>query len=613
MNSTSTRPSVRAWLPLALLAVTAPTLLALHESPSVTFYNQVLALFGWGLWLAALAGPVMAGQGALPHQGRAAMWALVGTLLLNAGLALASPWLNGLPLGLSMMGGGMTLAALLVFGVAWHVGLSEQGERVFDVFCEALAWAGVLGMVLALIQVFHPAWTDGNWIAEPTMPGRAVGNLRQPNHFSTLLVWSCCATAWLGARRRWPLALAITAMALMIGGVVLTASRTGMVAMLFLAVWGLTDRALPKPLRVALALAPIIYGLFWGGMWEWSHADKRIAFAADARLHDGSDISSSRFKIWANVLELIKANPWTGVGYGEFNLAWTLTPFPGRPVAFFDHTHNIVLQWAVEFGLPLALLMIGLCLWALWGLLGPGLERRSTDESQAGQPFAGTPAGATAVMVTIVGLHSLLEYPLWYSYFLLPTAFAWGMGLAARARQRARHQGTPSGQRPVQPDVNTALMGAALAMAIVTAWCTWDYQSASSIYSPREGAGPLADRIKFGQRMPWFAYQADYADVTGVDEDEPSKPPEAFKRTLHNLVDARLMMAYARSLAEHGQVDQGRFVVARLKEFRNAASDKFLAVCKGEQDSDQALAPTKLPFQCEPPLRSYTWRELRPR
>ncbi|MBA4109777.1 MAG: polymerase [Leptothrix sp. (in: Bacteria)] len=592
-------PPARVWLPLALLAIVGPTLLAAHEPPSVTFYNQVLALFGWGLWTAALAGPVLRGQGLVPVRG-GAMWALSIMLLLNAGLALAAPFVSGLPLGLAMMGGGMALSALLVFVVAWRVGLSDRGHEVFDVFCEALAWAGVAGMVLALIQVFHPAWADGNWIAEPTMPGRAVGNLRQPNHFSTLLVWSCCAAAWLGARGRWPQSLAAAAIVLMIGGVVFTASRTGTIAMFLLAVWGWRDRDLPKRLRLVLMLAPIIYGAWWAGMWQWSHMDTGVAFAAEARLHDHSDISSSRFKIWANVLDLIATHPWTGVGYGEFNLAWTFTPFPTRPIAFFDHTHNLLLQWAVEFGVPVAVLMTVLSLWGLWGLVGPGLK---STEPQAGQTFAGTPAGATAVIVTLVGLHSLLEYPLWYSYFLLPAAFAWGMGLAARARRAA-----PVAQ-PLQaadPGTNSALLTGALAMSLFTAWCTWDFQAAASIYAPREGAGPLSERIKFGQHTTWFAYQADYADVTGVEEDEPSKPPLAFNRTLHNLVDARLMMAYARSLAEHGQLDKGRYVVDRLREFRNATSNAFLDECKDEADLTQA------PFQCTPAERVYDWRELLP-
>jgi hypothetical protein len=67
------------------------------------------------------------------------------------------------------------------------------------------------------------------------------------------------------------------------------------------------------------------------------------------------------------------------------------------------------------------------------------------------------------------------------------------------------------------------------------------------------------------------------------------------------------MMAYARSLAEHGEVDKGRYVVDRLREFKNATSDDFLAICKDEPD------PAQAPFQCEPAQHQYPWRELVPR
>ena len=53
--------------------------------------------------------------------------------------------------------------------------------------------------------------------------------------------------------------------------------------------------------------------------------------------------------------------------------------------------------------------------------------RRAVADDQVGV------AGAAAVMVAAAGLHSLLEYPLWYAYFLLPTAFAFGLGLSTRA------------------------------------------------------------------------------------------------------------------------------------------------------------------------------------
>lgn len=585
-------PATR-WWPLALLAIVAPTLLAAHDPPSVTFYNQALAVLGWGLFLAMLSStPLPAGI----RPGRAT-WALAGVLALQAALAAWSSAGGLLPAGLGMMGAGLCLAALLAVLGGWRAGRGPAQHGVADVFFGALAVAGVIGMVLAVIQVFHPAWADGRLIATPSVAGRAVGNLRQPNHFSTLLVWCCCAVIWLGQRRRLPESASAALVALFIGGVVWTASRTGMVGMAFLCLWGLLDRSLPRKLRAVLTAAPVLYAGWWGVMWLWSHADGSIAFAAEARLHDGSDISSSRFAIWANVLSLIRQHPWTGVGYGEFNVAWTLSVFPDRPVAFFDHTHNLLLQWAVEFGVPVAMALTGLCLWAFAGLIG----RRQRSAS----PPAISPAPAAAVIVALAGLHSLLEYPLWYSYFLLPAAFAWGLGLGARECAE------PAREAPPRLSDTGRWVRAMAAGGVLTAlgavWCALDYQAAANIYAPRAGAGPLAERIAFGQRMPWFGYQADYAAVTAPDADDPSLPPEAFRRALHNLIDARLMIAYARSLAEHGRVDEARYVVARLKEFRNSMAKPFLAPCDTEPEDDD-----EEPFQCQPPSRPYAWSDVLP-
>lgn len=591
---------------LALLALAAPTLVAPHDPPSVTFYNQAMAVLGWGLWLSWLGGREAS---ALQGPGRTAVLALAGVLLTQAALALWAGAFSPVPLGVGLMGGGMALAACLALWSGWRAGGSPERDTLSALFFGGLAVAGATGTLLALLQVFHPSWADGRWIAIPTMAGRAVGNLRQPNHFSTLMVFACVGVAWLGARKRLPVGVASAALAAFIGVVVLTASRTGMLAMLFLSAWGLFDRRLPRGLRWALIGAPVIYGLAWGGMWLWSHADASVAFAAQARLHDGSDISSSRFGIWANVLSLIAQEPWTGVGYGRFNFAWTMTPFPGRPVAFFDHTHNIVLQWAVEFGVPLAALLLLSCLAAFLVLVWP---RKAVADGQVGL------AGAAAVMVATAGLHSLLEYPLWYAYFLLPTAFAFGLGLSARAEpaqpSAMSHTSTPS----------PAAALAGLLMTALGAWCAMDYQSAANIYAPRPcvqaqiAAGQpswlshicpvgLRERIDFGRQMPWWGHQADYAWVNLPDEDEPSLPPQAFRRTTHVLMDARLMMAYARSLAEHGRVDQARYVAQRLREFRNAKARPWLQVCEEPRESG---AP--VPFQCEAPQGQYTWRDLEP-
>ena len=62
---------------------------------------------------------------------------------------------------------------------------------------------------------------------------------------------------------------------------------------------------------------------------------------------------------------------------------------------------------------------------------------------------------AALVMVLMISLHSLLEYPLWYAYFLLPAAFAFGLCLggvrlpAAAADRPSRRATTRWCSRPM--------------------------------------------------------------------------------------------------------------------------------------------------------------------
>lgn len=582
-------PSPTGWA-YALLAIVVPTLIAVYDPPSVTFYNQVVAVLGWGLMLAWFGRARSTLSESAAPRARSAVWALGGMMAVLALAAFGEGLFGELPVGLSLMGGSLSVAALFTLLSGWHLGRSPSRSVAAELFFGALAVAGAVGLLIAAIQVFMPSWADGSFIATPNVAGRAVGNLRQPNHFSTLLVFAAAASVWLGAHQRVKPYVAAVFAALCIGGIVLTASRTGMVAMVFLTAWGLLGRRLPRVLRFTLIAAPLIYGAWWGGMWVLSHADRAVAFAGEARLHDGSDISSSRFAIWANVLSLIQQHPWRGVGYGEFNLAWTLTPFPDRPVAFFDHTHNLILQWAVELGLPAAALLTLLALWGFWCLVRPDADIAPPHGDAAA-------VGAAGVIVATAGLHSLLEYPLWYTYFLLPTAFAWGVGLAARA---------PAAQTVVDTRRPRVWLAGGVVMAVMAVWCALDYQAAANIYAPRPGAGPLEQRIALSQPMPWWGYQADYAKVTAADPASSGPAPAAFKRTIHNLMDARLMMAYARSLAAHGEVDKARYVAARLREFRNASAKPFFEACRP--------APTSAasPFQCLPPKRAYTWKEILP-
>jgi len=552
------------------VATAVPTLVAYSQTPSSTLYNQLAALFGWGAALLFLAEHV-----------RQLRWDATAAVLLMLLVApVVSIFVNQLPLGLALETIGLVSAALVVYLCA--TGLDETLRvQVFRWFCWGLVLAGTLSMVVSLLQVFYPAWTNGIAIAHSGLPGRAVGNMRQPNHLASLMVWACVALAWLGDQRAFGRVNAWAWPALLFGFVftiVLSASRTGMGAGVpLLMLWGAFDKRLSKHTRLTLGASLIMFGVSWGLMDLW--ASNGHAFGAQTRLDQEGAGSGSRIKILANAWALVKANPWTGVGWGEFNLAWTMTPFPTRPVSYFDHTHNILMQFAVELGLPTTLLIVGLLLWTLWRRLQAVLRSRGEDA---------TLRSAALMLVLTIGVHSLLEYPLWYAYFLLPAAFAMGIGASPVQGPQKRHAG-----------LLLSVAGALLLAASIFA--AWDYQRVVAIYAPAAGDAPLAERVREGQRALIFAPLADYAAATSMPGGAGAL--EAAKRTGHNLIDARLMMDWAEALHDRGDDDRARYVAARLREFRNDQAKPWFEACEAQG--------VERPFQCEAPKREYNWREMR--
>ena len=589
-------PNSLPWALAACSALALPALIAYNLPPSATFFNQAAALFGWGAWLALLAV-------ALPD--RSAPWttglkALMAALVVLLLAALASPLWTGQPWALSLSGAGLIGAAAvtaLVGAAMQRVGL---GALAFRAFCIGLVVASVASAVVGLVQVYAPEWADGNWVARSAVPGRAVGNLRQPNHLCSLLLWGMVATVWLSEARVLKRGAAVAVALLLMFAVVLSASRSGVVGAVVLALWGVLDRRLSGRARLALLLAPLAYALLWAGATGWAHYSQQV-FGGEGRFSGGGDISSSRFGIWANTLALIRAHPWAGVGFGEFNFAWTLTPFPGRPIAFFDHAHNLPLHLATELGLPLAALVLGLLGWALWCAW------------RAGAPVGGQAAThlrAAFVMVLMVLVHSLLEYPLWYAYFLLPAMFALGLGVGGTGAARPPPATPP---RPAQPAGGAAmsvrpLLLAAVLMMLGAVIAVRDYQRVVVIFVPPENASPLDQRIADGRRSWFFSHHGDYAAVTTAESAAQAAPGLA--GAPHYLLDARLMLAWARVLHEVGDEQRARHVAQRLKEFRNEQAREFFEPCAPAAVA--ALpAGTPVPFQCLAPEEVLDYRAFR--
>ncbi|WP_310737663.1 Wzy polymerase domain-containing protein [Mitsuaria sp. WAJ17] len=579
-----------------ILAATLPTLLAYSLSPSTTLLNQLLALGLWGgVLLTQQVQTSQAGWGLLP---RSAAGLLAMALAVVVAVALLGVSLTALALLPALA---LLTSGLLVLAGA-RAGASGQGLTLGRAFALGLLLAGLGGALVSLVQVFLPDWTDAAWIARSGIAGRAVGNIRQPNHLASLLLWGCIAAVWLseswGRERPALRALLPLLLWLLLFCVVLSASRTGMwFGVALLALWGVLDAALSRQARLSLLITPLLTYASWQFMHWWSAASGH-AFGAEARLAEGAG-SPSRVAILKNSWALLQQHPWRGVGWGDFNFAWTLTPFPDRPVAFFDHCHNLVMQVLVEMGWPLGLLMLGGLAWLLWLALRAARQARGAVALQR---------RCALMVVLMIGLHSMLEYPLWYLYFLLPTAFALGLALAAPEGQDL----TPS-EQDLTPSVMTPAAGTALRQHLLqvagalmiagAAFAGWDYLHIVDIYRSGPRMAPLDERIARGQRSLLFSASADYAAATVP---APSRATlDAARRTGHNLIDVRLMIAWAQSLHAVGETDKARYLVQRLREFHSTAAEEWLDECVNWP------AHALRPFQCDAPQRSYRYEDFR--
>jgi len=241
------------------------------------------------------------------------------------------------------------------------------------------------------------------------------------------------------------------------------------------------------------------------------------------------------------------------------------------------------------------------------GLGADGDEDVDADSAVETESALNVAQRCAVVMVLMIGLHSLLEYPLWYAYFLLPTAWLFGFALPS---SKPAKPGTPATPKPP----SGALVAAGLLMVVGAVLSVVDYARVVAIFKAPDNAGPLTERVANGQRSVLFAHHANYAAATS--NIEVADRAAAFRSATHYLLDTRLTAAWAEALAANGRTDEARHVAQRLREFRRTESNDFFEACPISPKENAAVAaaaatPASAPFQCQAPSRNVNWRELR--
>ena len=263
---------------------------------------------------------------------------------------------------------------------------------------------------------------------------------------------------------------------------------------------------------------------------------------------NGGEGCSSRIVLWSNVVHLIGLKPWQGWGWGELDYAHYLTLYPrDRFCDILDNAHNLPLHLAVEFGLPLAALLLGLFSWWVY-------REKPWRESDPTRQMS------WSVLATIL-LHSMLEYPLWYGPFQI--AFLLCLGLLRSRPATSKPVALPRPWAPARMALLTLALYAALG------YTAWDYRRVSQIYLPPEArdAEYRVDPLAHIRGSVLFGSQVRFAELTTtpLTRDNAQWTFDTALALLHFSPEPRVIEKVIESAAMLGRVQEAQAHLARFR------------------------------------------------
>lgn len=394
------------FLPLGWLLFTLSWLAFDHYQPWINFHSELLAFLGLLIvWMGVLARCATAIP--FPHMG---LWIGIATLL---------PWLQYVA-GIVLFGGDALLSSLYLTGllVAVHVGycLSKPDGLMHSLWVAAMASAAI-----GLAQWFNvEGHVFGMAAVGADLGDRAMGNMGQANQLATLLLMGMVALAWVFEQRIIQTAAFSLGIVFMTMVLVLTQSRAGLLGGL-LAVSYLAWSTWARNMRISTAFlaawaASLVCGtlmLPWVAILLRGEGVRGLQAAAPV---------SERLLMWQQFLSAIAESPWLGFGWNQGFVAQTVgaVAYPSNGVIISPYAHNFVLDMIAWCGVPLGFVLVaGIAYWLLSRL-------RACLSGSGNGVGAGAEIYAMACLLPLV-VHSLLEYPFAYAYFLIPGGLLVGL------------------------------------------------------------------------------------------------------------------------------------------------------------------------------------------
>lgn len=406
--------SVRAYQIFVVCCILA-FLLPYRTYPYSAFYNDYVVLIGVLVALAALT----------LQRARATFW-IPATISLPLGIAfvifiqaaterMLIAWDAVIPIGYLI-----AAAAAMVLGANFHDReRSNQsvtsGDRYLGIVL-AFVIAGVMSSFFALLQYLKLENALGDLVIGIGNDGqtavRPYANLGQPNQLALLICWSIAGTWWLFQRRMIQATGAMLITVVLLISLAITQAKIAWLILPALLVVSevmnrkAETRRIPRWVLSAFAALFVVLVFLLPLMAELSGT----MVETPAQRMGSNRI---RLVLWQQALWISMQSPWTGVGWLGFPVNQLIAARHFGTAEYATHAHNIVANFAAELGWPITLVIVAS---AIWWFVGHFVKRKWD-------------VGTAFVLMVLVAtfIHSLLEFPLWYAYILIPVSFLVGL------------------------------------------------------------------------------------------------------------------------------------------------------------------------------------------
>jgi hypothetical protein len=241
-----------------------------------------------------------------------------------------------------------------------------------------------------------------------------MGNLGQPNQLATLLLMGMAALAYVFERQVIGRLAFLLGIGFMTAVLVLAQSRTGMLSVLMMAAFLIWKKRKVKSHLSGQAVA-LWAACFFAGTLVLPYISE-LLLLGDVRGIRAAEPVSQRWRMWQQIAYAVAQSPWVGYGWNQTPTAHAASAVALPGAIPFSNAHNFVMDMLAWNGLPLGFLLTGaIAFWFLTRMLW-SVSRESVYAMACLLPLA---------------VHSMLEYPFAYAYFLIAAGFMVGIVEAA--------------------------------------------------------------------------------------------------------------------------------------------------------------------------------------